>query len=394
MTLLLDNLFSSVALSHLIVDVLNGQRAVLLAYLSGPLGLSNASLGLVSTIYILSAALVQPLFGHLADRAGPRWVVAGGVLWMAVFFSLAVIAPGTLALVLLVTASLGSGAFHPAGTMQATLRGRSHYAGKETTATAYFFVFGQLGLFFGPMLGGPLLDRFGPGGLLLLTAPAIPVGINAARQLNPLAQIGKIADTASAMVGQVVTGEINKQGVQLASFTLLAFALVAAFQAWSQQNIVTFIPKYLSDLGQSASVYGLIAATFMGGSALGNVLGGNLADRFGKRKVAAMALFLATVPLYLIPTVGWSPWLFLLIPTAGALTGATHSILVVLAQRFIPGGMALASGLILGFMFTSGALGTLLTGYLADIWGFPAMFHLNAGIALSAAVMALSLQRN
>lgn len=394
MTLLLDNLFSSVALSHLIVDVLNGQRAVLLAYLSGPLGLSNASLGLVSTIYILSAALVQPLFGHLADRVGPRWVVAGGVLWMAFFFSLAVIAPGTLALILLVTASLGSGAFHPAGTMQATLRGRSHYAGKETTATAYFFVFGQLGLFFGPMLGGPLLDRFGPGGLLLLTAPAIPVGLNAARQLNPLAQLGKIANTASALVGQAVTDEINKPGVQLASYTLLAFALVAAFQAWSQQNIVTFIPKYLSDLGQSASVYGLIAATFMGGSALGNILGGNLADRFGKRKVAAMALFLATVPLYLIPNVGWSPWLFLLIPTAGALTGATHSILVVLAQRFIPGGMALASGLILGFMFTSGALGTLLTGYLADVWGFSAMFHLNAGIALSAAVMALTLQRN
>lgn len=394
MTLLLDNLFSSVALSHLIVDVLNGQRAVLLAYLSGPLGLSNTSLGLVSTIYILSAALVQPLFGHLADRVGPRWVVAGGVLWMAFFFSLAVIAPGTLALILLVTASLGSGAFHPAGTMQATLRGRSHYAGKETTATAYFFVFGQLGLFFGPMLGGPLLDRFGPGGLLLLTAPAIPVGLNAARQLNPLAQLGKIANTASALVGQAVTDEINKPGVQLASYTLLAFALVAAFQAWSQQNIVTFIPKYLSDLGQSASVYGLIAATFMGGSALGNILGGNLADRFGKRKVAAMALFLATVPLYLIPNVGWSPWLFLLIPTAGALTGATHSILVVLAQRFIPGGMALASGLILGFMFTSGALGTLLTGYLADVWGFSAMFHLNAGIALSAAVMALTLQRN
>ncbi len=394
MTLLLDNLFSSVALSHLIVDVLNGQRAVLLAYLSGPLGLSNASLGLVSTIYILSAALVQPLFGHLADRVGPRWVVAGGVLWMAFFFSLAVIAPGTLALILLVTASLGSGAFHPAGTMQATLRGRSHYAGKETTATAYFFVFGQLGLFFGPMLGGPLLDRFGPGGLLLLTAPAIPVGLNAARQLNPLPQLGKIANTASALVGQAVTDQINKPGVQLASYTLLAFALVAAFQAWSQQNIVTFIPKYLSDLGQSASVYGLIAATFMGGSALGNILGGNLADRFGKRKVAAMALFLATVPLYLIPNVGWSPWLFLLIPTAGALTGATHSILVVLAQRFIPGGMALASGLILGFMFTSGALGTLLTGYLADVWGFSAMFHLNAGIALSAAVMALTLQRN
>jgi FSR family fosmidomycin resistance protein-like MFS transporter len=95
----------------------------------------------------------------------------------------------------------------------------------------------------------------------------------------------------------------------------------------------------------------------------------------------------------LIGDVGWSLWLYLLIPVAGALTGATHSIIVVLAQRFLPNRMAFASGLILGFLFTSGALGTLLTGYLADLWGFPAVFHLNAAIALTAAVLALSLQK-
>jgi MFS transporter, FSR family, fosmidomycin resistance protein len=168
MSLLFDRLFSSVALSHLFVDILNGQRAVLLAYLSGPLGLTNATLGLVSTTYVVSAAFIQPFFGHLADRTGPRWVVAGGVLWMAFFFSLALITPGSLALALLVLASLGSGAFHPAGTMQATLSGRTLYAGKETTATAFFFVFGQMGHFAGPVLAGPLLENFGTWGLLCL----------------------------------------------------------------------------------------------------------------------------------------------------------------------------------------------------------------------------------
>src|SRR4030067_476541 len=141
MTLLFDTLFSAVALGHLAVDILNGQRAVLLAYLSGPLGLSNAALAVVSTIYVVSAALIQPVCGLLADRIGPRWVVAGGTLWMAAFFSLAVMVPGQAALGLLVLASLGSGAFHPAGAMQATLRGRDHPAGRETTAAASFFLF-------------------------------------------------------------------------------------------------------------------------------------------------------------------------------------------------------------------------------------------------------------
>jgi MFS transporter, FSR family, fosmidomycin resistance protein len=382
MSLLFDKLFSSVALSHLFVDVLNGQRAVLLAYLSGPLGLTNAALGLVSTIYVVSAALIQPVFGHLADRTGPRWVVAGGVLWMAVFFSLALVIPGPFALALLVIASLGSGAFHPAGAMQATLSGRTHYAGRETTATAYFFVFGQFGHFAGPVLAGPLLENFGTWGLLCLVLPAIPVGINAARRLP---------DTRIVPV-QANPG-IERSDRLILNMALLSFVLVAGLQSWAQQNMVTFVPKHLSDLGQPASVYGLVAALFMGGSAFGNVLGGSLADRFGKRRVAAGALALASVPLYLFPDLGWSFWLYLVVPLAGLLTGSVHSILVVLAQRQIPGGMALASGLILGFMFSSGALGTLVSGYLADLWGLPLVFHLNGLIALAAAGLALTLEK-
>ena len=293
-----------------------------------------------------------------------------------------------LALALLVVASLGSGAFHPAGTMQATLRGRDHLAGRETTAAAYFFVFGQLGLFFGPMLGGPLLEHYGPGGLIVLSVFGLPVGLNAAVHLRStvIAESTELpAASSAAAQAKPMFGE--------SLYTFGAFGLMAAFQSWSQQTMVTFLPKYLSDLGQSPGAYGLLAAIFMGGSALGNVLGGNLADRFGKRRVAMLALALASVPLYLIGDVGWSLWLYLLIPVAGALTGATHSIIVVLAQRFLPNRMAFASGLILGFLFTSGALGTLLTGYLADLWGFPAVFHLNAAIALTAAVLALSLQK-
>ena len=382
MALLFDKLFSSVALSHLFVDVLNGQRAVLLTYLSGPLGLTNAALGLVSTIYVVSAAFIQPVFGHLADRTGPRWVVAGGVLWMAAFFSLALVTPGPLALALLVLASLGSGAFHPAGAMQATLSGRYHYAGRETTATAYFFVFGQFGHFAGPVLAGPLLERFGTWGLLCLVLPAIPVGINAARRLP---------NTRPVIVH--AQAEAQGGGRRILRMALLSFMLVAALQSWAQQNMVTFVPKHLSDLGQPASVYGLVAALFMGGSAVGNVLGGSLADRFGKRRVAASALALASAPLYLFPNLGWSFWLYLVVPLAGLLTGAVHSILVVLAQRQIPGGMALASGLILGFMFSSGALGTLFSGFLADLWGLPLVFHLNGLIALAAAGLALTLER-
>ncbi len=384
MTLLLDSLFSSVAISHFMVDVLNGQRSVLFTYLSVPLGLSNAGLGFVTSVYTLTAALMQPLFGYLSDRIGPRWVVSGGVLWMGVLFSVGVLIPGWTGLALLAIASVGSGAFHPAGTMQATLRSRSLMAGSETNATSYFFLFGQAGFFVGPVLGGLLLDRFGPPGLIALTFLALPVGVNAAFRMRN-SQPRTAANPASPVASP------SWQGQAIPS--LIGLALLAALSSWALHNMITFIPKFLSDLGVVASVYGLVSSLFVGGSALGNVVGGTLADRFGKRLVAASALSLACVPLLLVPALGWSVELYFLIPIAGLLVGSSHSIIVVLAQRLIPGGMGLVSGLILGFMFSAGALGTLLSGYMADLWGVAFVFLLSAGLVLVSAILALRLPK-
>jgi FSR family fosmidomycin resistance protein-like MFS transporter len=107
MPLLFDSLFSSIALGHLMVDLLNGSRPVLLAYLSEPLGLTNTNLALISTLYVATASITQPVFGWLSDRFGPRWLAAGGLFWMMVFFMLAMFLPGRESLFLQVVGSLG-----------------------------------------------------------------------------------------------------------------------------------------------------------------------------------------------------------------------------------------------------------------------------------------------
>ena len=383
MTLLIDSIFSSVALGHLMVDLLNGSRPVLLAFLSKSLGLTNASLALISTIYVWAASITQPLFGWLTDRFGPRWVAAGGLLWMMGFFSVAMFLPGYSSLVCLIFASLGSAAFHPAGATQATLRGQSHYAGRETTAASMFFMFGQMGFFFGPIVSGPLLDNFGVEGLLIPAALLLPIGLNAGYQLRRTPRPIKTTDQP---------GE-KAVALSVTPVFIILLALTASMQAWAQQNMITFMPKYLADLGQPASVYGLVAGLFMGGSALGNVAGGTLADRYGKIRVAMTALVLASLPLFAIAQIGWSPWLYLLVPLSGALTGSVHSIVVVIAQRAIRGGMGLASGLTLGIMFSAGALGTLLFGSVADSRGFPLVFQMTSGLVLGAAFTLALLRR-
>ena len=245
---------------------------------------------------------------------------------------------------------------------------------------SWFFLFGQGGYFFGPIIGGPLLDAYGPIGLIILPIAALPIGLNAAWQLRDFAPHSKTAQST--------------QKFHIAGSTrfIVALAIVGGLQAWAQSNMSTFIPKYLSDLGESAAVYGLFVGLFSGGSAVGNVIGGNLADRLGKQRVAMTMLLLATIPLYAISQIGLSPWLYILVPLSGALTGAVHSIVVVLAQRSLPTGMATASGLTLGFMFSAGALGTLLCGPLADARGIASVFALSALLTLVAALVTLFLR--
>jgi len=385
MAILTNTILLSVLIGHLSVDVLNGQRSVLFTFLSVPLGLSISQLGIFSTAYMVAAALIQPVFGYVADRIGSRWVMAGGILWMGLFYSAGLMVPGISGLVLLVVAGLGSGVFHPAGTMQATLIGRTVFKGRETTSASYFFFFGQLGLFAGPLLSGLILQNSGTKGLLWVSALMFPAAVFAAfsgrtlKKHNP----GPVQEAAPAVV----------RPVRLLSWSLGAMALLAAFQSWTQQNMVTYLPKHLELIGKTPAEYGFLAALFMGGSAVGNVVGGNLADTFGKRKVASIALGLASIPITLIALLGWSEWLYLLVPLAGAFSGSTHSIIVVLAQRLIPSGMGLASGLILGFMFSAGALGAMLSGYFAELWGFPIMFGFTAGLVLAASILTRSLPK-
>lgn len=358
------------------VDVFNASRPVLLTYL----GLTETQIALYSAIYIWVSALTQPLFGWVSDRVGPRWLAAGGVLWMTVFFTGAALVPGRGGLACLMIAALGSSSFHPVGTAQATLQGRHRLQGRETTAASLFFMAGQIGHFLGPILTGLILAWMGLPALVILAVVSVPIGVALAYQLRANKPHPKPAQGS------------EKIRLNAAAGFIVTLAIVATLQSWAQSNMIAFVPKYIKDMGFAAATYGNIAGLFMGGSALGNVIGGYFGDRFTKRKVAATALFLASLPIFIISQIGWSPWLYLLIPLAGACTGSVHSIMVVLAQRIISGGMALASGLILGFIFSAGALGMLLTGPLAENYGFPSVLMMTAGLVLAASPLAWMLR--
>ena len=347
----------AVGLNHFAVDVLNGGRNLIIALLAVALLLTNEQVALVALVYNVGNALSQPLFGLLADKVGPRWLVIGGMGWMMLFAGLAAVASDWLALAAITCMGLGSGAFHPAGTMVA-----SHVAAPQRArATSVFFFMGQMGLFVGPIVVGMALDTWGRPGfgvIALLAAVALLSGwqwvVNPAHEAA-VAPAPAPAETATVRPRPRLT---------------LVLPLLLTLVGYSTINVtmLTFMPKLLTERAYDMSYVGWLAGVFMLCAAVGGTVGGVLADKYGGRWVILGGLLTCIVPLYLaIPATG--VWQVLGLGVAGFFSGMPHSVLVLLVQGLLPARRALASGLVLGAMFFGGAVGSYAIGLAADSVG-------------------------
>ena len=383
---------SAVSFGHMAIDILNASIAMILAVLAVPFSISNAQIGLGSMAYALMGSLSQPFFGVLADRFGGRWLGAIGLLWTAVFYYAATFSQNYFTLIALMTiASLGSGAFHPQGAMNAGAAG-GH---KATTGTSVFFLLGQMGLAMGPMLAGVLLEEIwmdGPRYMAIATLPFVvwmAYGLRKplVRVQDEPAQARPVEQRPRSPIDADPALQSNRRWP-----ALVAFAVLVALRASVHQIFYGLLPKYFSDLGFSPREFGFMVGVPSVAIALGSMTGGILGDRYEQPKIVLWSLLAATPFSWLMLDIV-EGWLFFpLAFAAGFLVGIPHSILVVMAQRFLPNRQGLASGAILGFTFASGAFGIGLAGPIADYSSLSAVMHVVALLPLIAALCAVFLR--
>lgn len=374
-----DRTYGTVALTHFFVDALNNGRTPLVAGLAVSIGLSNAQLGLAVILYNIGSALSQPFFGLIADRFGPRWLVVGGMSWMVALYSVAAFASDWLALAAVTLASLGSGAFHPSGTKMASESSQI----AQNQATAVFFSSGQMGLFLGPLIAGVLLNAFGQIGYLLLPAAAMVAVIMGRRWV--------IHENAWHRERPETSAYRSLPRVSIASIPWRsAVPLVTIILSTSTVSIaiINFAPKLYTESGYTPIYAGATSGLFMLGSAVGVIAGGRIGDNIGRRAAVLMGTLGAVLPIYLFVTAGDIARLNLLI-VAGFFSGMPHSVLVITVQSLLPGRRAFASGLTLGLMFFSGAVGSFVLGLYADEVGLANALQAMALLPLIAAVAAI-----
>ncbi len=367
--------------THFSVDVMNSGRTLLVAILAVTLGLTNARLGAFLLLYNLGSALSQPFFGLLADRIGTRWLILTGLGWMIVFYSLASVVQPWPALLAITAASLGSGAFHPSGTKNASEASQT----LRTQATALFFMSGQLGLFIGPILAGGLIDAYGRIGFIALPMAAALVFFAGVLWLTEQPEL--LEEVAGGLAANVVRPRpANLQR------TLVPLTIIIVISNTVSFAVLNFAPKLFTEQGYSAGYVGWAAGIYMLGAAFGGLLGGIMADRIGNKPVILLALAGTILPIWLYIPAG-DPWRLPLMLLAGFFGGMPHSVLVLMAQSLLPGRRGFASGMTLGFMFFSGAIGSYLLGIVADQVGLALALQYSALLLVVAFGAALFLPR-
>jgi MFS transporter, FSR family, fosmidomycin resistance protein len=362
-------------LGHFTVDSYVGLLPVLYPLLIGRFHLNLGTVGLVTLAYTGMASISQPLFGLIADRWGTRFTGLA-LVWTAATFAAVGFAPSFEWLLAVAFASgAGSGAFHPLGAL--TARGLLPKRG-ASTAMSIYVTGGTVGVAAGPIIGIAAFGLFGLHGTALMLAPGLAIATFLLVAMRSRPEASK----PSTHQQRVNTG--------VAMVPLLATIGVMASRSWTTITLQAFTPTWYHQLGYGPWFYGPLATTLILSSALGTVGCGALADRFGRRLVILASLVLS-VPAVALFVLFPGPLGFLWAVLVGGLAASTAPLMLMLAQELMAGRAGLASGLIMGLGFVTGAIGTPITGAVADRLGLQVGMGLQVLVVVATIPIALLL---
>jgi FSR family fosmidomycin resistance protein-like MFS transporter len=273
---------------------------------------------------------------------------------------------------------LGVAAFHPeaaryAGYVSGSSRGKG---------MSYFAVGGNLGFALGPALVTPVIATFGISATPLIAIPGLVVSALL------LSQLGHLRSFAPPTP---VTRAPDDAGAPEAwwPFTRLVSAAVCRTAAFFA--LQAFVPVYLiHHYGTSTATAGAALAAMLLAGALGTLVGGRCADRYGRRIVLVGSMVPLIPLLVLLPHVGLVAFFAVLIGV-GLAVDSPFATTVVLGQEYLPHRVALSSGITYGLAIGVGGLAATGLGALADATSIKTVFEVLPVFAVLALVLAATL---
>ncbi len=363
------------ASGHFVIDATVGAVPAMIPVFTALYALSDLAASMILGASLLVSSAIQPLFGLVADRRATTVFLWGGVGVAAAGLALAGLAGGYAGvLACIVGSGLGIAAFHP----EAARVANQISAERKATGLAWFMLGGNAGFAVGPLIAALFIPLLDARATLVFLVPGLVVAVWLHHERDRIG-VPVTPRPAAAAEG----------GARASAWSISLLLFVTSMRTWTQFCVLALAPLLLTgERGFSDQAAGFAVVVFSAAGAVGTLGGAAVADRLGGRLMLIWSLPMVT------PLLGaflLLDGLVALVPLAGAgfVLMSSFSVTVMMGQEYLPGRLALAAGLMIGFgAIGSAPPGLALFGAIADaagreaaLWGVVALPLLGAAVA-------------
>ncbi|MBL0386812.1 MFS transporter [Tumebacillus sp. ITR2] len=355
----------AISLVHLLNDAMQAVVPALYPILQKSMHLTYTQVGFISFFFNMTSSILQPAVGYFTDkRPSPFLLPLGMLASMAGMVGLAMAPSFGWVLFAAMFVGLGSAVFHPEGSRVAHMAAGA----RKGFAQSIYQVGGNTGQSLAPLMTAFVFVPLGQPGAAWFTsfaALAILVLFGVSKWYRQQLATGAVIKKGKKAVSEIVTNNVK--------FAITLLVLIVFARSWYSASVSNFYQFFLIEKFHldTADVQQFVFL-FMAAGAVGTFFGGPLADRFGKWRVILFSLIGAAPFALALPHVSLF-WAYPILLCMGAILSSSFSVTVVYAQELIPGSVGLVSGLITGLAFGMGAIGAVVLGKFADVYGMSTM---------------------
>ena len=343
-------------------------------YVTGPIGGDDAAAGLAFGVFALSALVLRPIAGRLADVHGRRPLLLGGALLAATSLALMALAENFVVIVALrLLAGVAEAAFFVAGFAALADLAPPARLGEALS-------YNSLGLYLGIALGPPLgevLVRMSGFGFAWAGAAALAVAAAGLSLLVGETRVDTPPDDGKRRL-------IHRPALPIALGFLASLVAMGGFLAFASLYAVRV---GLANASLALLVYG-------GTVVVCRVAFARVPDRLPPLSLGAAAL--GMIALGLVVAASWpSPAGLLLgaVITAVGISFSTPAFFSAIFATASPSQRGVASGTASAAIDLGLGLGPIVLGLVADPFGIRWAFGVGAAVAVAGALWTLLLRR-
>ncbi|HET8555252.1 MAG TPA: MFS transporter [Rhodanobacteraceae bacterium] len=363
-----------ISFSHVLNDMMQSLILAIYPLLKSGFDLSFVQIGLITLTFQVTASLLQPLVGYVADRKPLPYSLPIGMGSTLCGLLLLAWAP-SYALLLVAAALVGAGSsvFHPESARVARMASGGRYG----LAQSVFQIGGNVGSSLGPLLAAWIVLRHGRESVAWF-------GLAALLAIVVLLQVSRwysrhVAERRRRKVADAPPPIASRAVVRRTIGVLMVLIFSKYFYLAS---ISTYFEFYLiHHFGVSVHNAQMHLFLFLASVAAGTLIGGPVGDRIGRKTVIWISILGVAPFTLLLPHVGLAATTVLSVVIGMVLASAFPAI-IVYAQDLMPQRIGAVSGMFYGLAFGLGGIGAAVLGVVADHFGIVFVYQVCAFLPL------------